>query len=182
MISARVLAGTMLIAAIVLGGCATGSRMHSHHVPQGALRMAQAVHVFEGATAFDPREREVYELLSQGGLSDADIRSGAVVFARVFCCGANERANAIAFFAPNGLPVRVGDFVEVRSGRAGDAKALNVATRVWQSQGEAPRCRWLPDIPSLAARVIYCDGMKEHGWVQQSGLWNVWMRPPEGRP
>lgn len=174
------IAGTVAVAAAsaVLAGCASGTRLHADHVPPGALRVAQPIQLVKGEMAFDAREKELYDVLSKGGISDNEIRSGTVALARVLCCGTNERVNAIMFFAPISVPVAVGDFVEVRGGRAGDARSVNVATRVWQKDGNPGACQWVPDIPNLAARVIYCAGMKEQGWVQQTGLWNFWMKAP----
>jgi hypothetical protein len=165
----RGLVGFALV--LLLSACATGSRLHANHVPPGSLRVAQAVHTVKGEEVLRPDEREVHETLSQGGLTDAEIRQGTIVFARVVCCGMSERENLIAFFAPATIDVSVGDVVEVRAGRAGDAKAINVATRIREKGGSAAICRWTPDDPRLAARVLYCNGMREEGWVQQSGLW-----------
>lgn len=162
--------------ALILSACATGSRLHPDHVPAGSLRVAQVVDVIKGDSAFRPEEKPVYEILSQGGLSDSEIRQGSVALARVLCCGVNEKVNAIVFFAPATIEVAIDDVVEVRAGRAGDPKAINVATRIRQKSGGATTCRWVPDDPRLATRVLYCDGMKEERWVQQSGLWNFWVR------
>ena len=168
----------IVLLVVLLAGCATGTRLHANHVPEGALRVAQAVKVVGGAVAFEAGEQPLRDVLSQAGLSDAEIRQGMVVLARVLCCGVNEQVNSIMFFSPAGIAVGAGDFVELKSGRAGDPKAINVATRVWQKEAGPSVCRWLPDDPRLAARVIYCDGMKEQGWVQQPGRWNFWMRQP----
>lgn len=36
--------------------------------------------------------------------------------------------------------------------------------------------RAVPDNPDLWKREIYCAGMKEDGWVQQSGMVDLWVK------
>ena len=38
-------------------------------------------------------------------------------------------------------------------------------------------CRWIPEGDHRWTRVLYCDWMKAEGWIQQEGLFDVWIKP-----
>jgi hypothetical protein len=103
----------------------------------------------------------------------------------VFCCGGpDQEDHIILFYVPPNLRVAVGDIVELRSGKTlkkGSEKYCppSTATKVRQTKESGnKKCRWVPDNPKLWRRVLYCDWMKKEGWVQQTGLFNVWVKLP----
>lgn len=107
---------------------------------------------------------------------------------RIFCCGGpNESDYSIWFFVPEGSEAAVGDVVEVNMGARvtkGDPMRArpNTFTRVVSKADQVGKeCRWVPENPALWARVLYCDWMDQAGWRQQSGLFDVWVRPPDKR-
>jgi hypothetical protein len=124
-----------------------------------------------------------YDVLIAAGISDADIRDGSAVAARVFCCGGpNERPTAVLAYVPKHRQVSVGDVIEIWSGKmVMDGEALgampNTVTRVIE-KANAPtkHCSWMPNTPGHWTRVIYCDWMTSEGWSQQSGLFPLWVK------
>ena len=170
--------------ASTLSGCATTDRLHAADTPEGALRVVEVMRVASGKEIGTPGERPVYEMLQRTGLSDSDIQAGSIGGGRVFCCWRpNEKANEIYFFAPMGITVQVGEIVEVKMGRhatRADPGAVNTAIQIRQKSGVAAgTCRWDPPGEGLWSRVLYCDWMKEEGWRQQIGLYNVWYKPAQ---
>lgn len=179
-------AGVVLATACLLAltGCVGGGgqRLYATLVPPGSVRMVQVTHVADRAEIVDS---PVYPALIAAGIRDSDIRDGSTAIGRVFCCGGPsgglERETRAFFYVPNDLQVGVLDFVEVRSEPQPSADAPhplpNTAVRVREKSGDQRKlCRWLPDNPDLWKRVIYCAGMKEEGWVQQSGMADVWIK------
>jgi hypothetical protein len=158
------------------------SHLHANHVPDGSLRVGEVMVV---ATREEIRQSNYLpSALSVAGVTDERIRDGTVILARVFCCGGpNEFETRQYVYVPEKYQVSVGDIVEIWSDRmlaeGEPVDALpNTVTGV-REPASAPHkaCRWLPDNPALWVRVLYCDWMQSEGWVQQSGLYPVWIRP-----
>ncbi len=172
-----------LVSALLLtAACATTSRFHPMHVPDNSLRLAQAMRVAPGSAMTVPAERPIYDILTASGLSDEQIRSGSIAAARVYCCGGpNEKGESILFFIPAEIKVETGDIVQVRVGRSPSGKesgSINMATQVVQKKGtENGQCWWDPPQQGLWRRVLFCNGLKEDGWVKQTGLHDVWYKP-----
>ena len=170
-----------LVLAACLVGCATPSRFHATHVPPGSLIVTQ---VMAFATQQEilslPTVVETFEL---SGIERSQIQDGMLADGRIFCCGGpNELDYSIWFYVPTGTNTAVGDVVEVKMGprvmkgesmQAGPNTMLRVVSPLDQVGKE---CKWVPENPALRGRVLYCDWMKEDGWVQQSGLFNVWIK------
>ena len=179
-------AGVLLATACLLPltGCGGGGglRLHATLVPPGSIRMAQVVHVGTRAEIVDS---PVYQELVAAGIQDSEIRDGSAAIGRVYCCGGPsgglERESLVFFYVPKHLKVGLLDFVDVRSEPQPSAEAPhplpNTAVQVREKAGDQRKlCRWLPDNPDLWKRVIYCAGMKEEGWVQQSGMVDLWIK------
>lgn len=122
------------------------------------------------------------EYLLASGIKDADLRDGSVGVGRVYCCGADETVSFMMFYVPQGLGIEVGDVVEVKMGRnpsKDDRGAVTTAARVRQKRDDASGpCRWDPPTPpGLWMKVLYCDWMKQEGWVEERGPHHTWMKP-----
>jgi hypothetical protein len=158
------------------------SRLHANHVPDGSLRLGQVVQI---AT----REHVIQDdflsnALNVAGVPGEQIRDGSLVGVRVFCCGGpNEETSAQIVYVPRRYQVGLGDIVEFWSDQlVGEGEAVkvlpNTVTEVRQTADSAHKaCRWEPDAPGRWMRVLYCDGMQSEGWVQQGGLYPVWVNP-----
>jgi hypothetical protein len=125
----------------------------------------------------------LYQSLLKADIPDSKITDGSIGMGRVFCCGGqNEQDTAIWFYMPDNISVEIGDIVEVWSGREirhGDQAPghPNTVTRVVEKPRYGEQmCRWVPDNPSLWVRVLYCDGLEADGWIQQSGMFPVWIK------
>ena len=161
---------------------AATSRFHAQNVPDGSLRAGEVVVV--GSRQQIRNFDWAYKVLIAAGIPDAEIRDGSVVFVRVFCCGGpNEEATILMGYVPQGKAADLGDIVEIWSGQMveeGDPPGPwpNTITRVLEDHAALARaCRWDPDNPQLWMRVIRCDWMPSEGWVQQVGLYPVWIKP-----
>jgi len=121
-----------------------------------------------------------YQNLLATGISESDLRDGSMVEARVYCCGGNiEQSSAPWVYVPPGVEVALGDIIEIKMGRFPDQQntgRVNTVIRVRQHGMSSGACRWVPDNPALWMRVIYCDWMKEEGWVERGGLYNTWLK------
>jgi hypothetical protein len=121
-----------------------------------------------------------YKYLLDSGIKDSELRNGSLVEARVYCCGGKiEQTSAPWVYVPPGLDVKVGDIIEIKMGRSPDdheAGIVNTAVRVRQSGLSNGTCKWIPENPALWMRVIYCDWMKEEGWIERGGLYNTWLK------
>lgn len=89
---------------------------------------------------------------------------------------------AMWFLVPAGMVIAVGDITEVRMGRqpSGDYPGtVNVATRVREKANDVGKsCKWMPDSPGLWGRILYCDWMKQEGWIErEGGLYWTWFKP-----
>jgi hypothetical protein len=171
----------LLTIAILLTGCATPSRFHAAHIPPDSLVLAQI-------RAFATQEEilsipSLVDTLELSGVQRSSIKDGMVADGRIFCCGGpNESDYSLWFYVSEGIDVSVGDIVEVKMGALvlkGEAMQAppntlrGVRSRLEQFGEE---CRWVPDNPRLWGRVLYCDWMKSEGWIQQPGLFNVWVK------
>jgi len=182
LVRARVLLAAACL--LPLTGCAGagGQRLYATLVPPGSIQMVQVTHVADRAEIVDS---PVYSELIAAGIRDAEIRDGSAAIGRVYCCGGPsgglERESLVFFYVPKNLKVGLLDFVDVRSEPQPSAEAPhplpNTAVQVREKGGDQRKlCRWLPDNPDLWKRVIYCAGMKEEGWVQQSGMVDLWIK------
>jgi len=161
---------------------ASTSRFHAQNVPDGSLRAGEVVHV-------GTREQVVaggwaYDVLLAAGIPDSEITDGSVIIVRVFCCGGdNEEATALNVYVTPDEKAGVGDIVEIWSGQMLEqgeplGPYPNTVTRVLEKGGSAQgACRWSPDNPGLHVRVIFCDWMPSEDWIQQEGLYPVWVNP-----
>jgi hypothetical protein len=186
---ARWLRASLWLALAIAGvaGCATTtwSRIHPHDAPGGALVLAQVAVRFTRDTIIN--DEQTYRILLASGIDKPEIRDGSVALARVNCCGGSvESTTAIGFYISETVPAEVGDIVEVKLGRApekeGDLGQANRATRVIQKGTELNgSCRWEPANPRLWGRVLYCDWMRNEGWVQEgpkATLDKAWIKRP----
>jgi len=184
--SATVLAIVFLF---VLTSCATTpiSRLNATDVPSGSLRLAQVMGIFPRSQILPPSD--IYETLLASGLKDPELRDGSIAIGRVICCGGPEqlqRQESILFYVPSDVgELELNDLVEIRSGaeqpgKATKTGAINTVTRIRQKHSDAFNrllvdgpCRWDPPKPNLDlwTRVLYCDWMKEEGWVKQNDYW-----------
>jgi hypothetical protein len=185
----------------ILSGCATAPPVIYPHTAEhtSALRVAEIMELqsgkelqgFKGGKEFSEM---ALEALKDSGLTDAEIREGALAVAREYCCGGPAEAqNVVLLFVPQGLPVEPGDIVEVKMGEAptrGKRGRANIAIKVREKHygsempkwGSSPSrvnrsCRWVPENPDLWNRVLYCDWMEDEGWTEYKGFWNTWMKP-----
>lgn len=166
---------------VYLTACAGTSRLHRQHVPEGSLRLAEVVALAQRSEIEE--NGFIYQFLRQADIPDSEITDGSIGMGRVFCCGGrNEYETAIWFYVPKHFNVEKDDIVEIWSGKEvkqGDQApgSPNTVTRVVEKPTYGKQmCRWLPDNPSLWVRVLYCDGLEADGWVQQSGMFPVWIK------
>ena len=157
-------------------------RIHANHVPDGSLRLGQVVQIATREHVI--QDDFLSDTLNFAGISDEQVRDGSVIAVRVFCCGGpNEETTAQMAYVPQKYQVAIGDIVEFWSDHIvseGDSvEALpNTITRVRQTANASHKvCRWEPDAPGRWMRVLYCDGMQSEGWIQQGGLYPVWVNP-----
>ena len=144
----------------------------------GAIRLAEVVYLGKRheITALE----DVHQHLLTSGIQDSDLQDGSVVVARVYCCGGLEEQLQIWIYVPPSLPVEVGNIIEVRMGRSpseNDHGAVNTAVRVRQRGISNGSCRWVPEQQGLWMRILYCDWMKEEGWIERTGLDKAWLKP-----
>ena len=158
--------------------CASRSRLHAAHVPEGALRVVEVLEL--GLRRDLIKIPVVVETLELYGISREEIRDGTIGAGRVFCCGGPD--NSIWFYIPPDLKIEPGDVAVIRAGAyvtAGKRMKAppNVAVEVRGSlAGPGRTCRWLPEKEGLWMRTLYCDWMIEEGWRQQAGPENVWIK------
>ena len=164
-----------------LTGCATPSRFHAAHIPSGSLVLAQI-------RGFATQQEilsipSLTDALELHGIQRSSIKDGMVADGRIFCCGGpNESDYSLWFYVPERTDASVGDIVEVKMGALvlkGDPMRAppNTFQRVRSKLKHVGKeCRWIPDNPRLWGRVLYCDWMEKEGWIQQSGLFNVWYK------
>lgn len=166
-------------AMMCLSSCATHSKVYPPISDDiGVLRLGEVVYL---ATRNEILTLGMhYQNLIASGISEDDIHDGSLVAARVYCCGGNiEESSAPLVYVPPGLHVEVGDIIEIKMGRAPSGQktgSVNTATSIRQRGLSAGSCRWIPDNPSLWMRVLYCDWMKDDGWVEREGLYNTWLK------
>lgn len=192
---------TAVLSLVVLSACATpgekqfegqGSRMHADWIPPHSLRLVQLVDIgtraFIENTIILPTENlTIYQNLKAAGISEEEIHDGSVGAGIAHCCGGQiSKDTYVIFYIPEGLNVELGDIVEVNVGEPPRKDNLgtfpNFVTRVRQKDGKHAGCGWKPDNPDLWARVLYCQGLREEGWVQATkkvGLEGLWYRPPQ---
>jgi hypothetical protein len=147
----------------------------------GALELAQVVVV---ATRADILKADVhYQFMLSTGIPDSELGDGRMVIVRLYCCGGSiEEETSLWVFVPPDISVERGDIVELRVGRVpgeGDAGVVNTVTAVRQKNADAVggACRWEPDNPNLWMRVVYCEGMDRHGWLQRGFMRKLWYKP-----
>jgi hypothetical protein len=182
-----------LTLALILSGCASAPPVIFPHTPDhaGALRVTEIMDLVSGKEFSE----EFFQVTKDNsGFSDMNIRQGAMAAGRMYCCGGpNEMTNIAMIFVPQEVSVNLGDIVEVKMGKAperGKPGIVNIATRVrekhdgkylpkWGSSdnGASSSCRWIPERPNLWGRILYCDWMKEEGWIEYDGFWETWMKP-----
>ena len=170
----------------------TASRMHADWLPPHSLRLVQVVDLatredIEKVIISPSAGLTIYQNLKAADIPEREIHDGSVGSGIVFCCGGDiSKDTFVMFYIPEGLQVGPRDIVEVNVGdplREDNLGSVpNVATQVRQKDGENAGCRWEPENPYLWARVLYCQGMKEEGWVQATkkvGIEALWYRPQQ---
>jgi hypothetical protein len=169
--------------ALLLTACSVPSRLHGFYVPGASLRMVEV-------TALASRDEiinrlDLSETMRLSGIDPSELVDDSLGQGMVFCCNRPfDDDGSIWFFVPKHVQIEVGDIVEIRSGpvvmKGEPTKGPpNTATRVRQRPSDPQKqCRWTPENPRLWARVLYCDWMQAEGWVQQDGLWDVWIKHP----
>jgi hypothetical protein len=147
----------------------------------GVLELAQVVAV---ATRSDILKADVhYQFMLSTGIPDSELGDSRMVIVRLYCCGGSiEEETSLWVFVPPAISVEPGDIVELRMGRVpaeGDPGVVNTVTAVRQRSADAigGACRWEPDNPNLWMRVIYCEGMDRHGWLQRGFMRKLWYKP-----
>jgi hypothetical protein len=162
-----------------LCSCATPSKLYPPIADDnGVSRLGEVIAV---ATKQEILSLGVhYQNLLASGISEADLNDGSMVEARVYCCGGNiEQSSAPWVYVPPGIEIAVGDIIEIKMGQSPGNHSpgrVNTVLRVRQSGMSSGECRWVPDNPALWMRVLYCDWMKEEGWVERGGLYNTWLK------
>jgi hypothetical protein len=172
---------SLIAIGMLLSGCATPSRFHAAQIPPGASTLVQ---VRGFATAQEITSiPSVVETLRLTGVAESSIKGGMLADGRIFCCGGpNEDDYSLWFYVPEGKNASVGDIVEIQMGAAvhrGEPMRAppNTMLRVRSEFADVGKtCRWVPDKAYLWGRVIYCDWMRDEGWVQQRGLFDVWFK------
>ena len=126
-------------------------------------------------------------LLRASGISDDEIRDGAVVGAIRYCCHEKTMmATRVVFYAPPGFEVAVGDVVEIEIGRIRKRRrdppeTISRAVRVRESMyAQAGACHWDPEDERMWTRILYCTWMSEEGWQLERGLDEAWFKPAAG--
>lgn len=147
----------------------------------GVLELAQVMVV---ATRADILKADAhYQFILSTGIPDSELGDGRLVIVRLYCCGGSiEEETSLWVFVPTDITVERGDIVELRVGRVpgkGDAGIVNTVTAVRQKNADEGRgpCRWEPENPNLWMRVVYCDGMDRHGWLQRGVMRKLWYKP-----
>jgi hypothetical protein len=164
---------------LLLCSCATPSKLYPPIADDnGVSRLGEVMAV---ATKQEIQSLEAhYQNLLASGISDADLNDGSVVEARVYCCGGNiEQSSAPWCYVPPGIEVTVGDIIEIKMGQLPSNQntgRVNTVIKVRQHGLSSGSCRWVPDNPALWMRVLYCDWMKEEGWVERGGLYSTWLK------
>jgi uncharacterized protein YodC (DUF2158 family) len=157
---------------LITAGCQS---VIPNQAPMNSLRLAQIVRYATRDQII--ADKALHEPITKAGSDIEKVGNKSFAVGRVQCCGgANERETAIAFFIPDSLVTELGDVVEIRAGGPRESGIINVATQV-RDGSAGSKCRWVPEDPRLWRRVLYCDGLKEQGWQQQTGLWNFWIKP-----
>jgi hypothetical protein len=179
----------MALLTMLSAACASGTvidKYQSDYVPAGSLRLGQVIKIARGEEVLE--NKQLHNLVSASGVSDAEINEGSVVLARVFCCGgltrntSSEVANARVAYVPQGMQVGLEDMVEIRVGHeaaGGTGPVMNRVTRVVQKSGQDDgSCWWDPRDDRLWLRILYCKWMPNEGWVKQGGVNPAWFKPP----
>jgi hypothetical protein len=156
--------------------------MQAFHLPASSHRMGGVVAVAHRNEIMAFPE-QYQKLLLADGLKPTDMQDGSLAAAIVYCCGGPaEKSDAFLFYVPQRQHVEPGDFVEVEMGRPSDSSgpdSINTLVKVRQTRdASSETCRWDPPKPYLWMRVIYCDWMPGEGWVEQTGLYKTWYKPP----
>lgn len=182
--------GIVLPAAVLVAGCAGHSRLHSDSIPPGSLRLAQVMEIAKGADIMG--DQELRKAVVAAGIGEDKIVDGSIVAARIYCCGgmsaksSPEVVNSRILYVPKGIPLAVGDLVEVKVGREaanGDGGELNTVQRLVEPYGAPdPHCWWDPRDDRLWMRVLRCDWMEKDGWIKQGGINPTWYKPASPRP
>jgi hypothetical protein len=183
------MAGKIAALAMLLCGVVPGlvdakapSRLFPYYQEDtGVLELAEVVAV---ATRAEILRADVhYQYLLSTGIPDSDLGDGRLVVVRLYCCGGSiEEETSLWVFVPPSIAVEVGEIVELRVGRVpgnGDPGVVNKVTAVRQKSadpGSGP-CRWDPDKPGLWMRVVFCEGMDRHGWLQRGFVRKLWYKP-----
>ncbi len=174
----HVIFGVMIVGAL-LQSCASVPRIQSDDVPEGSLRLAQAVYLAPKSAILETKS--LRDTLVSSGIDRAEIKDGSVILARAYCCnGPNEQITARMVYVPSTLSVEVGDMIELKTGHTpknGDRGALNTVTRIVQKiDDNRESCGWDPPDERLWRRVLYCDWMEDDGWIK-GGITSVWFKP-----
>lgn len=147
----------------------------------GVLELAQVVAV---ATRADILKADVhYQFMLSTGIPDSELGDGRMVVVRLYCCGGSiEEETSLWVLVPPDISVEQGDIVELRVGRVpskGAPGVVNTVTALRQRSADAAggACRWEPNNPKLWMRVIYCEGMDRHGWLQRGFMRKLWYKP-----
>lgn len=172
----------LLLLALVLQACATGSRLHPDPAAPDEAGASRLVQLTEFATRAQILSLgEHYQRLLASGIPDEELVDGSLAIGRIYCCGgSNEAGTAPWVFLPPAVRAAPGDIVEVRMGRApaaGHRGEVNTAVRIRQRAGENGPCRWIPDNPGLWARYLYCPWMEQEGWQERRGTYPAWLKP-----
>jgi hypothetical protein len=182
-----------LTLSLILSGCTNAPPVIYPHTPDhdGTIRVTE---IMDMASGKELSENYFQTIKDNSDFSDTYIRQGYLAVGRMYCCGGpNETVNVAMVFVPQDVSVKLGDIVEVRMGKApkrGKPGIVNIATRVreqhdgkelpvWgnSANGASPSCRWIPEKPYLWTRILYCDWMKEEGWIKYDGVWEAWIKP-----
>ncbi len=177
----RVVFGVIIVGAL-LQSCASVPRIQSDDVPEGSLRLAQAVYLASKSEVLE--SKELQGILVSSGINKTEVKDGSVILARTYCCGGpNEQATARMVYVPSTISVEVGDIIELKTGHTpknGDRGALNTVTRIVQKiDDNRESCRWDPPDERLWQRVLYCDWMEGDGWIKQEGITPAWFKPTQ---
>jgi hypothetical protein len=174
----------ILVACVITAeACGTSTyQMQAFHLPPAAHRMGGVVAVaqHDEIVAFPEQDQKV---LIASGLKPTEMPGGSLAAAIVYCCGGPaEKSDAFFFYVPPPTRVEVGDFAEVEMGRPSDHDdpgTVNTLVRVRQKKDATNEaCRWDPPEPHFWMRIIYCKWMPQEGWVEQTGLYKTWYKPP----
>ncbi len=133
---------------------------------------------------------EMYQVLLDSGVTDAQIVDNSEGAGIVYCCGQEHSLKtSMVFYVPPDLKLQPGDVVEIKmGGEPNGSKYGSVSTGLTMRESVkdfGKQCRWMPHdddegtVLQLWGRILYCDWMPQEGWSKTETLEvHTWYKPP----